>query len=537
MINTELLNKGFKLAIEKNFDEANIIFDELIKDNPKDVSLLGMLSNLFIKTKQEEKAKDCLRKICDIKEDFSTLSTLGKLEFFSKDYDKAAAYIEKAIKIKPDEVLYDMLIKAFCKLSLYANAFHYAEEMLENYPDNIIAVTQMANCYTQMGKTFEAEQLCLDTLQKYPDSPTLWIQLGLLQETIYGNDAQALEFYQKALEVDPAKTTNALYHIAVSYDRLDCFEKAVEYYKKFLDTNLNTPVTHSSLGMAYLRKKMFKEGYEHFFQRDISKFSVEGHCKNLYNIGDKLEDDILIACDQGLGDHLQFIRYLPLIKNKFKSIQVGCLPPLIKLFSENFPDIEFLKYTEIDTKKQAIRICDIPYIFNIDFDNIPSKDQYLDAKPADIKSDKLKIGICWEAGGVALRGPLERTINPKNLAPIFNMENIQLYSLQLEDTFDALKDYPNIINLGKEFKNFSDTASAIKAMDAVICVDTSVLHLAGALGVKTFLLLPYIADWRWFEDTKTTPWYNSVELFKQIDPISWEKPVKDIICRLKELSS
>ena len=93
-----------------------------------------------------------------------------------------------------------------------------------------------------------------------------------------------------------------------------------------------------------------------------------------------------------------------------------------------------------------------------------------------------------------------------------------------------------MINLAKDFKNFEDTAKAMKNMDIVITVDTSVAHLAGALGVKTFLLLPYSSDWRWFSDTQKTPWYNSIEIFKQNDPISWETPIEEILCKLKEFS-
>ena len=94
-----------------------------------------------------------------------------------------------------------------------------------------------------------------------------------------------------------------------------------------------------------------------------------------------------------------------------------------------------------------------------------------------------------------------------------------------------------MINLAKYFKDFENTAQALKAMDILVTVDTSVAHMAGALGVKTYLMLPYTTDWRWFEDTKTTPWYDSVEIFKQTDPINWVEPIEDIICRLKELSS
>jgi ADP-heptose:LPS heptosyltransferase len=113
----------------------------------------------------------------------------------------------------------------------------------------------------------------------------------------------------------------------------------------------------------------------------------------------------------------------------------------------------------------------------------------------------------------------------------------KLLSLPVTDSLNGNERYADrMINLAKDFKNFKDTAEALKAMDVVITVDTSVAHLAGALGVKTFLLLPYATDWRWFEDTKTTPWYDSVELFKQKDSISWENVIEDIICRLKEYS-
>ena len=94
-----------------------------------------------------------------------------------------------------------------------------------------------------------------------------------------------------------------------------------------------------------------------------------------------------------------------------------------------------------------------------------------------------------------------------------------------------------MINLAKDFKSFEDTAEAVNAMDLIITVDTSVAHLAGALGKKTFLLLPYASDWRWFDDNKTTPWYDSVEIFKQTDSISWEKPIEEIVCKINEFYS
>ena len=538
MINKELLNEGVKLLTEKKFNEADKIFDELIESNSENLAILGVLSNFFIKANQPKNAKKCLRKICHIKEDFNTIKTLASLEYETMDFDLAAALLTKVVENQPDEKSYEMLVNSFYRLGLFSNALKHAEDMLEHFPENISAVLNVINNLVHIGKAQEAEQLCFEYLKKYPKSPNLWVQLGLLQEHIYGNNKQALECFLNAYKLDDnLETSTTLYHIAVGYDRLNDFDNALIFYKKYLEAHPNDPSGSSSLGMTYLRKKMFKEGFEEFFKRDVSKFSIEGNSNNLYKLGDKFEENILIVCDQGLGDHLQFIRYLPLIKDKFKTIQVACLEPLVELFRENYPDIEFLHYVDMDKEKQAIRICDIPYLFNIDFDNIPFSNGYLDTTPTNIKSDKFKVGLCWEAGGTGIRGPLDRTVNPKYLEPIFELENIDFYLLQLGDTFDFLKTHPQIINLGKDFKNFKDTAQAVKVMDAVICVDTSVLHLVGAMGVKAFLLLPYISDWRWFDDTKTTPWYDSVEIFKQTEPINWEEQIKEIICRLKELSS
>ena len=169
---------------------------------------------------------------------------------------------------------------------------------------------------------------------------------------------------------------------------------------------------------------------------------------------------------------------------------------------------------------------------NIDFDNIPFAEGYLKIKAKNIKSDKLKVGLCWEAGAAGIRNMINRTINIKALEPIFNLKNIQTYSFQCDDSFNGIEKYPQMIDLAKEFNNFYDTANYLKSMDVVISVDTAVAHLAGALGIKTYLLLSKISDWRWFDCTDSTPWYNSVKIFKQTDNISWEEPINDIVKKI-----
>ena len=93
---------------------------------------------------------------------------------------------------------------------------------------------------------------------------------------------------------------------------------------------------------------------------------------------------------------------------------------------------------------------------------------------------------------------------------------------------DNYKDYAELIDLAKDFENFDDTAGALCNMDLLITVDTAIAHLAGALGVKTYILLPYYPDWRWFDNEKKTEWYDSVTLFRQQDPKTWEDVFKQL---------
>lgn len=407
----------------------------------------------------------------------------------------------------------------------YKKAVELANRMYELYPNNVDAIVDKVKALTHSGKMIEAEKLCLEGLKNNQNSAALWFQIGFLKELIYCDDRQAIECYKAAAELGNAA---AEYNIAVSLQKLGRFEEAENYYKQMLDKFPKDINTITSLGMCYLTQKKFKEGYELFFRRDKSKFKELSN--NFWSPGEKLNSEINIICDQGFGDHIMFARYLKFL-DAYK-VNVGTRSALMELFAKNFPNINFIKYEELNPEIQTIFITDLPYVLGMDFREIPFSEGYLEAAPTCVENDKLKVGFCWEAGAAGIRNMINRTINIKLFEPMLNLENIQIYSFQVDDTLGGNEKYPQMINLAKNFKNFADTASALKSMDVVVTVDTSVAHLSGALGVKTFLLLPYASDWRWFSDTKTTPWYKSIEIFKQQDHISWEKEIGEIVKRL-----
>ena len=532
MIDIESLNKAIMLTQKGVFKEAEELYLKLYDENPEEYLLLSSIGLFYVTLKDYEKASEFLEKACSIKETLGTVSALGFAEYERGNYRNSAGILIHSLTLGENPEIYNKLILSLFHIEDFVSAIKYSEEMYEKYPQEVNSTSNMIKALIQQGKMLEAEKMCVEYLRENPDIPSLWFDLGFLKELIYSDDNKACECFKVALDLGAKE---AYYNIASSYNKLGKYEKAEEYYNKMLECFPEDNTTEIALGLCNLAQKKFREGYDLVFKRKVeSKFLK---FNNRWKFGDKFEKELVVYCDQGFGDHIQFVRYLPFLREKVEKLYVVAHRSLIELFQLNYANINFIEFNEANLNMQALRITDLAYILDMDFDNIPFSKGYLSSDTADIKSDKLKVGLCWEAGAAGIRTMINRTININLLEPIMNLENIQLYSFQVTDSLNGNERYADkMINLAKDFKSFKDTAEALKAMDVVITVDTSVAHLAGALGVKTFLMLPYATDWRWFEDTKTTPWYDSVELFKQKDSISWENVIEDIICRLKEYS-
>ncbi|MCM1264943.1 MAG: hypothetical protein NC200_01985, partial [Candidatus Gastranaerophilales bacterium] len=233
-------------------------------------------------------------------------------------------------------------------------------------------------------------------------------------------------------------------------------------------------------------------------------------------------------------DNIQFIRFLPEVAKKFKKLIYSVNENLIDLFQRSFKNYENI---EIVPNGQAVRyhkfalIMDLPYLLHLNFHNIPAEESYLvcnktkqeNFKEKYFNNKECKIGLCWRAKGMGLRDAVYRTIDaPYYYRKLFDLPNAKYYSFQMGDIFGMCEKYPEITDVTGDIKTFDDTAAELKNLDILITVDTALAHLAGALGVKTYLLLCHAPDWRWFENDKKTEWYPSVTIIKQQDRKTWE---------------
>ena len=354
--------------------------------------------------------------------------------------------------------------------------------------------------------------------------------LGLLYEDIQ-EDEKAKNYYEKSLKIRP--NFEAYYNLGICYRKQKDTKNAIKYVRQALQLKPDDIQTSYSLGMLYFMESNFYEGYKYFLRRKTK--GIES-LKNYWDGTPHPDKTVLVYCDYGFGDALMYSRYFPFLKKYFKNVKVCCYKNLKSIFENSFDEIEFTSELSLINYDYCVLAMNLPYYLKMDFSQIPFSNGYLKADEFKIKefkekyfnTDKLKVGLFWVGGDKEKRNAKNRMIPLYELQKVVNNEKAQFYSFQVEDPFDELRDFPNIINLGKHFNDFSDTAAAMKNLDLMISVDSAVIHLAGGLGIKSFLMLPKCSEWRWFLDEKKTVWYDSVELFVQNKLYDWSNVVDEI---------
>jgi len=290
-----------------------------------------------------------------------------------------------------------------------------------------------------------------------------------------------------------------------------------------------------------LRLGDYRGGWRDFEWR----WKVEGFPSTRPNVkaaewqGEKLDGRrLLVFNEQGLGDVIQFVRYLPRLLEREAKVTLlapAKLARLLRPLTAQMEVISTIKGDEVFDFQCALM--DLPLRFKTDVSSIPNKVPYLGAEQGlvarwreRIGSHGFKIGIAWQGNP---QGKIDegRSILVENFAPLSRLPGVRLISLQKQYGLDQLIRLPadvRIETLGDDFDSgpdaFIDTAAVMENLDLIITSDTSIAHLAGALGRPTWVALKYVPDWRWMLDRVDSPWYPTLRLFRQSERDNW-KPI------------
>ncbi|TVQ48555.1 MAG: tetratricopeptide repeat protein [Gloeocapsa sp. DLM2.Bin57] len=395
----------------------------------------------------------------------------------------------------------------------------------------------LGNQAFHQGNLNKAEHYYKHSLLLNPDLLTAWYNLGvtyLEQEAIEA--AEIILTKVVNLEPNHAEAYNNLGNIANKRNQLPV---AVNYYRQALQRRYQFPDAHFNLGMTLLKMGELIEGWAESEWRWQREDFTPVECPQPRWQGEDLPNsNILVHTEQGAGDAIQFSRYLPLVAKKCREVILCCPENLVRLF-QTIPEVSQV-YTPgkipLDIFTVYSPLMSLPHCFSTDLTNIPADIPYLGvgleneqlrAKLSKMISNnsRTKVGIVW-GGSPTHKNDRHRSSHLLDWLPVLGLEGIDFYSLQKGPQASQIAQLPpeiQLTDLSNYLGDYADTAIALDYVDLVIGVDTSVVHLAGALGKPVWTLLSYYHDWRWLCDRTDSPWYPTMRLFHQSKPKDWSE--------------
>ena len=435
--------------------------------------------------------------------------------------------------------------------------------------------------YMQTGDNGNAEICFENAVQLAPDLAEAHTNLAMLLGL--RNEDQAAEMhYQCSIASNPCYSQTHL-NLGVLLAKQKRFIEAEAAYRKAIELNAGSPDAWSNLGVLYacmkreteaercyrtalfldetyakarfnlsyilLRQGRFEEGWQSLEARDWYAALAEQLLMPRWQ-GESLAGKSLLICfEAGFGDVIQFCRYAEILKEQGASvITLLCHPPLKKLlsrlagvdaiisFNEPLPSSGFDFWTPL---------LSIPHHCKTRLDSIPARIPYLHASADRIEKWQplvpqhgLRVGLVWR-GSTQFENDADRSLpSLVLLAPLWSIKNITFISLQKgAGENEVPPDGLPLTSLGPQLADFADTAAVVACLDLVICVDTAVAHLAGALGKPCWVLLPdYKTDWRWLTERRDSPWYPEVmRLFRQSSMGDWTPVIADVVSELERM--
>jgi tetratricopeptide (TPR) repeat protein len=343
---------------------------------------------------------------------------------------------------------------------------------------------------------------------------------------------EAAAAFKRALELEPTRpetlhNLGLLLHSMGDYPRaVDCFEKSLASKDGNVDVLWDRSLTRLVMGD---------------FDRGWPEYEVRWRLKQnpprrfpfpLWEGQENRTVSLLVHHEQGLGDTIQFCRYLPMVAPRVGRLVFECQAELARLMT-CIPGV-----AEVIPSGRPTPACDyhvpllnLPRFLRTNFDNIPAEIPYLQPPPGIMTptihrphGTKLAVGIVW-AGKPSHNNDKNRSTTLERFLCLADLPGVALYSLQKglrTADIQTLGAQALVTDIGSRLSDFAETALLLAQLDLIVAVDTAVVHLAGALGIPTFVVIPYTPDWRWLRGRDDTPWYPTLRLFRQPQPREWD---------------
>ena len=580
-----LFQQAIPLHQRGQLTQAKVLYEKILRILPKHIDALHLLGVIASQTKNPQKAVKLMDQAIKIDPDIAEIySNRGIALHDLKQFDAAIASYDKAIALRPDYT------EAYNNRGNVFQALKQFDAAIASYDKAIALRPNYAEAYNNRGNVFQALKQFDAAIASYdkaialrPNYAEAYFDRGhALQEikqfdaaiTSYdkaialrpdyaeaydsrGNTFKDLKKYDAALtSCDKAISRNPNY--AEAYvtrgnvlQEIKQFDIALENYDKAISLKSDFALSHWNKSLLLLLLGEFHKGWNEFEWRwrwsDFPSPKRNFTQPLWVGKGSLAGKTILLHSEQGLGDAIQFSRYATMVSALGARVILEAGKPLLSLFSTLSGVSQWVERgSPLPSFDFHCPLLSLPLAFKTHRDSIPSSVPYLFSDPEKVSrwqsrlgaKYKPRVGIVW-SGSPTHKNDRNRSILLSQL--IKHLPDDCLYvSLQKEvrDTDKDVLGYRNdILHYGSELNDFSDTAALCELMDIVISVDTSVAHLAGALGKEVWILLPYVPDWRWLLDRNDSPWYPTAKLYRQEVIGDWDGVLEKVKSDLMQLRS
>ena len=584
-----LVEDGLRHHQAGRLDAARDCYLKALARQPNDADALHLLGVLHHQQGDAAEAATLIRRAIVIRPEYpearcnlgAALATAGHLE-------EAAAAFRSAIAQRPEyPAALNNLGDVLRRLGQPDEAVGQLQRALDLNPTYAEAHRNLATAFTALDKPEQAAAALRRAIALRPNDAEARAELGALLIGI-GQPQEAAAALGQALTLNP-NSGEWRNNLAAAFIKMRRFNEAIAHLKQALALDANVAERHNNLGVALTGLGRFDEAaaaYRRAIAIRPDYADAHGSLSNcLLTLGDLRQGfeeyrwrwqspdftevppafscprwegealagkSILAFCEQGFGDSLQFIRYAARLPRMAARVTVLAPPPLQSLF-RSIPGIEVADACR-DEFDYAIPLMCLPRLFGTELDTIPAEVPYLSPDPAKVadwagrlgtSSGLTRIGLVW-AGDPGKRNLEKRAVDARrsvtlgHFAPLAGTAGVQFVSLQKGEPAKEARHPPQglpLIDMTADLHDFADTAALIANLDLVISVDTSVAHLAGALGKPVWLLNRFDTCWRWLLDRADSPWYPTLRQFRQPQPGDWTSVMEMVRAALHGLTA
>lgn len=513
-------NLALALELGHQLGQAKSAYEKILIIDPTNLNACINLGDILRQSGDFVGSRQYLQQAIDLDPNsYRAWNNLGILFESQKDYVQAEKAFRKALDIQPNHPsCTNNLAGVLHKQDRYDESIKLLKPITDNHSDYLQAWVNIAAAYTMLYQYNEAKIALNNALKINRTDASTWNNLGKLKHDT-GQFSEAISCYNQAIELSP-DNANIKWHRSFSYLMMG------DYIKGWYDY---------SAGLV---------------TKDRNPFTLD--CPD-WNGKPLMGKSLFVSAEQGLGDEIMFASCLNDLRQTADNITYECDTRLLPIFRRSFPGCDFISrqehHDEIIHADYQVPAGSLPGIFRVSLESFPSRHSYLSADSDRVDywkqqyqslGDGLKIGISWR-GGTRV-DPQKRSLPLEEWLSILTTKGTHFIDIQYGDTNSERTQFNNSHNIDihhfdecDPLNEQDDFAAQLSALDLVISVSNATVHLAGALGVKTWSLLPFVPSWRWGFYGRHTPWYPSVYLFRQAKMNDWSSVVSDITEHLNVL--